>query len=191
MVRTITGIFASILMFACNSPKREANNNADQQERAKEVVVNFEAKSESTLKGEAVFTSSSNTDYVTLKVSVSGISPGLHGIHIHEVCDCSSPDGKSAGGHWNPTNDKHGHLASHQHENDEGHKGDIGNISVDENGIGTLEFKTKEWCIDCEDETKNIIGHSVIIHQGIDDMKSQPSGKAGPRIGCGMIEIRS
>ena len=111
------------------------------------------------------------------------LSPGIHAIHLHEKADCSSPDGKSSGGHWNPTFNKHGKWGD---ENGY-HKGDIGNFEVDENGRGRVTMETKEWCIDCEDETKNIVGKAVIVHQGADDFLSQPSGAAGSRIICGGI----
>ena len=67
------------------------------------------------------------------------------------------------------------------------HKGDIGNIEADENGIAKLLMKTDEWCIGCGDEKKDILGKSIIVHQGADDFVSQPSGNAGARISCGGI----
>jgi Cu-Zn family superoxide dismutase len=107
----------------------------------------------------------------------------VHAIHLHEKADCSSEDGKSTGGHWNPTFEQHGSWGSDQGY----HRGDIGNFSVDENGNATVEFETDLWCLTCDDETKNIKGKAVIVHQGEDDLISQPSGAAGSRIICGAI----
>ena len=114
---------------------------------------------------------------------ISGLSEGTHAIHIHQTGDCSSPNGKSAGGHWNPTAQPHGKWGATEGY----HKGDIGNFETDENGNGTISKTTDEWCIGCEDATKNVVGKGIIVHQGIDDFTSQPSGAAGARIACGGI----
>ncbi len=67
------------------------------------------------------------------------------------------------------------------------HIGDIGNIQVEPNGRVIFNQVTDLWCIGCDDETKNILGKAIIIHEGPDDFSSQPSGAAGKRIGCGEI----
>ena len=107
----------------------------------------------------------------------------MHAIHIHEKADCASPDGKSAGGHWNPTFEDHGQWGSEKGY----HKGDIGNFTVDKNGTGAISMSTDQWCIGCDDPAKNILGKAVIVHQGEDDLISQPSGAAGARVSCGGI----
>ena len=66
---------------------------------------------------------------------------------------------------------------------------DIGNFEANENGEATISFETDLWCINCDDETKNIVGKAVIVHQGQDDFVSQPSGAAGSRVSCaGLIQ---
>jgi len=109
-----------------------------------------------------------------------GLTAGEHAIHIHETADCSSEDGKSTGGHWNPTFQPHGEWGS----KDGYHLGDIGNFIADGNGHGMVLFTTDLWCLGCENEKKNLYGKAVIVHQGIDDFVSQPSGNAGSRISC-------
>jgi len=97
----------------------------------------------------------------------------------------SSADGKSTGGHWNPTAEPHGKWG------DAGgfHKGDIGNFLANEDGSAEVSFETDAWCIGCGDPNKDILGKAVIVHQGVDDFTSQPSGAAGARISCtGIIE---
>ena len=69
----------------------------------------------------------------------------------------------------------------------EHHKGDIGNFIADANGNATVKFSTNEWCIGCEDETKNIVGKGLIVHKGTDDFTSQPAGNAGARVACSAI----
>lgn len=120
---------------------------------------------------------------VEMDLNVYKLTPGIHAVHIHEKGDCSSTDGSSAGGHWNPTNHDHGKFGSETF-----HMGDIGNLNADKDGTARMVFKTDKWCIGCKDETKNIVGKSLIIHTGRDDFKTQPTGNAGGRVGC--IEIK-
>ena len=145
-----------------------------------EIKTTFSSKSESTVSGTANFVGKNGT--VTMVANLSGLTPGEHAIHIHEKADCSAADGSSAGGHWNPTFKKHGKWGSAEH-----HKGDIGNFIADANGNATVKFSTNEWCIGCEDETKNIVGKGLIVHKGTDDFTSQPAGNAGARVACSAI----
>src|SRR5690606_1095208 len=118
---------------------------------------------------------------VTFTANLKGMTPGVHAIHIHEKAECSG-DFKSAGGHWNPTFIKHGKWGNTTH-----HKGDIGNFTVDASGNGTISLTTDEWCIGCNDETKNIMGKSLIVHEKADDYVTQPTGDAGGRQACSAI----
>ncbi len=145
-----------------------------------EIVLELTSKSDSTIKGTANFIEKNGE--VTLIAKMNGLSPGVHAIHIHEKSDCSSADGSSAGGHWNPTFKKHGKWGE-----TECHKGDIGNFTAEANGNGTVKFSTSEWCIGCEDETKNILNKSLIVHKAADDFTSQPAGNAGARQACSAI----
>ena len=143
------------------------------------------ALNDSNISGNISVTSEniSGKSSVTIEAHLFGLKPGESSIHIHEFADCSSIDGLSSGGHWNPTLESHGKWGDSKGF----HRGDIGNFNVDENGNGTVSFSTDLWCLDCDDLNKNIIGKSIIIHQGSDDLVSQPSGAAGSRIACGGI----
>lgn len=143
----------------------------------KKLVIGFVPKSNSNVSGTAVFTEKDGK--VNLEAKLTGLKPGIHAIHIHEKSDCSTADGSSAGGHWNPTFKKHGKLGE-----GEAHKGDIGNFTADEFGNATLIFNTDEWCIGCDDKTKDILGKGLIIHQDADDYITQPTGNSGARIAC-------
>jgi len=149
----------------------------------KTIVVEAEPKSDTNVIGTITF--SEDGDQVLMNAVFTGLTPGSHAIHLHEFSDCSSPDGKSTGGHWNPTFEDHGAWG-----NETGfHRGDIGNFEANENGEATISFETNLWCINCDDETKNIVGKAVIVHQGQDDFVSQPSGAAGSRVSCaGLIQ---
>ena len=149
----------------------------------KKIQFLLNPKSGSNTNGTVIFTEKDGQ--VTLELAMNKLSQGTHAIHIHEKADCSSEDGKSSGGHWNPTFENHGAWGS----KDGYHKGDIGNFLADNNGNGGITFSTAQWCLGCDDDTKNLIGKAVIVHQGTDDLISQPSGAAGARISCvGIIE---
>ncbi len=147
---------------------------------AKTLTVALEPKSGTAVTGTATFTEKNGK--VTFTAKMAGLQPGVHAIHIHEKSDCSAPDASSAGGHWNPTFKKHGKWGVAEY-----HKGDIGNFTADAQGNGSITLTTDEWCIGCEDETKNILGKGLIVHQGADDFTTQPTGNAGGRAACAGI----
>lgn len=105
-------------------------------------------------------------------------------VHLHEHGMCGNA-GADAHGHWNPAGKSHGQWGSESF-----HAGDIGNITLDASGRGTLRLTTSLWTIGGEAPT-NIIGKGVIVHSGVDDYTSQPAGASGPRIGCGVIEAKN
>lgn len=146
----------------------------------KKLDITFESKSGSNVTGTASFIEKNGT--VNFVAKLAGLKPGIHAIHIHEKSDCSSPDGKSTGGHWNPTFKNHGKWGSESY-----HKGDIGNFTADANGNGTITLTTNEWCIGCGDATKDILGKGLIVHQDPDDFTTQPTGNAGARVACSAI----
>lgn len=155
-------------------------DDSDMDKKTKTVMMS--SKSDSDVKGEVTFTEEDGV--VKMEANFSGLNPGSHAIHLHETADCSADDGTSSGGHWNPTDEKHGKWG----DADGYHKGDIGNFDADEDGNGTVTFETDEWCIGCDDETKNIVGRAVVVHEGEDDFESQPTGDAGGRVSCGEIK---
>ena len=184
---------AALLSFAvaCKNDKKKDDNMSDEKTEmsdssdtmAKKAKVTLEAKSGSNVSGSVVF--KQEGDNVTMTAIIAGLAEGKHAIHIHETGDCTAADGTSAGGHWNPTSKPHGKWGSP----DGFHKGDIGNFNVDANGNGTVNLTTDEWCIGCGDANKDILNKSIIIHDGVDDFTSQPSGAAGTRVGCGVINM--
>ncbi|HLU77105.1 MAG TPA: superoxide dismutase family protein [Burkholderiales bacterium] len=122
------------------------------------------------------------------KVRVSGKITGLvpnsqHGFHVHEKGDCSAPDATSAGGHFNPLNKAHGHAVPGGR-----HAGDMPNLRADGAGQATFSFDLSGMSVN-EGET-NVVGRSVIVHAKPDDYRTQPTGDAGARLACGVIEKR-
>jgi Cu-Zn family superoxide dismutase len=168
-------IFKTVALLVCTIFLLSACGNGE-----KKAIATIEAKSGSTVSGTVTFIEKDGI--VVMKAALSGLSQGNHAIHIHAIGDCSAPDGKSAGGHWNPTKKNHGKWMEAPF-----HIGDIGNLVVGADGTGTIERETDLWSIGGKDATKNVVGHAIIIHEGPDDFSSQPSGAAGPRVGCGEI----
>jgi Cu-Zn family superoxide dismutase len=118
---------------------------------------------------------------IQITVDVTGMSKGKHGFHIHEFGDCSAADGTSAGGHFNPEGKTHGAPMDMSR-----HMGDMGNIEADESGTAHMEYIDPMMSFE---GVYSIIGRSVILHKNEDDLKTQPTGNAGPRIACGVIGV--
>jgi superoxide dismutase, Cu-Zn family len=133
--------------------------------------------------GQARFRAAKNG--VAMTVSVKGLKPGTHAIHIHEAGRCDDPDFKTAGGHFNPAHRKHGV------ENPEGHHaGDLPNMTVGANGKGAFKATIQDVSLAGDGATSLFHpgGTSVVIHENADDMKTDPAGNAGARIACGVIQ---
>lgn len=113
----------------------------------------------------------------------TGLKPGAHGFHIHDKGDCSAPDGTSAGGHFNPTKQTHGHPDHAAH-----HLGDMPVLEA--NAQGEASFRSKLSGVTLDSGEVGIIGRSLIIHADADDFTSQPAGNSGARIACGVIKAR-
>lgn len=117
--------------------------------------------------------------YVHVTGEVSGLKPGKHGFHIHLFGDLRAADATSLGGHYNPHGEEHGAPGTgHKH-----HEGDLGNIEANADGIAKVDAKADHA------ELSHLLGRSLVIHADADDLKSQPAGNAGPRIGVGVIGI--
>ncbi len=144
------------------------------------AVAAIESKSDSGVTGTASFKVAG--DQVMLTLEIAGATPGEHAFHLHEIGDCSAPDGTSAGGHWNPTEQDHGQWGGESF-----HLGDVANLEVGEDGTATLTVATNLWSIGTGADN-DVIGRSVVVHAGADDFTTQPTGAAGGRIGCGVIQ---
>ena len=144
------------------------------------AVAELASKSDSTATGKVTFTQHGKK--VAMKVEVSGLTPGSHAIHLHDKGDCSAPDAASAGGHWNPTSEDHGKWAHAPF-----HHGDIGNLVADAKGKASLKMESELWTLG-DGKPSDVVGHSVIVHAKEDDFTTQPTGNAGGRVACGVIQ---
>jgi Cu-Zn family superoxide dismutase len=151
---------------------------ANAQEPTKAIAV-LHPTAGNNVTGLVTFTKSG--DEVKVVADVAGLTPGKHGFHIHEFGDCSSSDGSSAGGHFNPTHKQHGAPDASDR-----HAGDLGNIEADASGKAHLEWSDKVMKLSGAD---SIVGRAVIVHEKVDDLKTQPTGNAGGRLACGVIGV--
>ena len=118
---------------------------------------------------------------VRVSGTISGLKPGSeHGFHVHDKGDCSSGDGMSAGGHFNPLAKGHGH-----HGAADRHAGDMPNLRSDAYGNVSFSFETTGIAVGSG--PTDIVGRGLIVHRDPDDYKSQPAGNAGPRLACAVI----
>lgn len=113
--------------------------------------------------------------------TVEGLKPGKHGFHVHEWGDVTCDDGVCSGGHFNPTNQPHGGP-----EDSERHVGDLGNLEAGEDGKASYDRVDEVIALA---GANSIIGRAIIVHAGADDLKSQPTGDAGARVGYGVIGV--
>ena len=142
------------------------------------AVANLEATKGNSVTGRVTFTQES--DGVHVSANVAGLPPNSeHGFHVHEKGDCSSGDGMSAGGHFNPDGNPHGpQSAAH-------HAGDMPSLTADSYGNATASFVLKGVTIG--GGGADLVGKGLIVHRDPDDFKTQPTGNAGARIACAVI----
>jgi len=166
----IAATAAAVLLAACQTMPPEAPRATAQLQPTKGSKTFGEADFEQV------------GDKVRVVVFVQGLKPGQeHGMHIHEVGDCSSGDGMSTKGHFNPFGKPHGHSGSAER-----HAGDLPALKANKEGRAKVEIDLD--VITVTPGPASIIGRGLIVHADPDDYKTQPTGNAGARIACGVIQ---
>ncbi|WP_207420700.1 superoxide dismutase family protein [Desertivirga brevis] len=183
----------SLLVFAsCSNNKGSAtNSNADSVVQVETGTDTLDArkaraelsgtKADTVVKGSADFTTSGDKVELTLNIECPKKANQSVAVHFHEHGDCGN-NGEGAHGHWNPTKEKHGKWGEGAY-----HSGDIGNIKLDAQGKAQFTVSSDRWTIGGDEKT-NILKRAIIVHSGVDDYTTQPTGNSGSRIGCGVIE---
>jgi Cu-Zn family superoxide dismutase len=170
MTPRLAVVAAAVLLAACQSMSADAPPRATAQLQPTKGNKTF---------GEATFEQVGSK--VRVSVYVQGLKPGQeHGFHIHEVGDCSSGDGMSAKGHFNPFGKPHGHPGS-----GERHAGDLPSLKADKAGRAKIDVEVD--IITVTAGPASIVGRGLIVHADPDDYKTQPTGNAGARLACGVI----
>jgi Cu-Zn family superoxide dismutase len=132
--------------------------------------------------GTASFRESRDGKQLTITLKLKGLPFGDHAVHIHQNPVCDAPDFKTAGGHFNPDGKQHGTMNPMGH-----HNGDLPqNVVVGEDHTGTATFKV-DYLTLAPGAPTSVLGHSIMVHEKADDMKTDPTGNAGNRIACGVI----
>lgn len=165
---------AALTLLGCGGGTGEGHKPAEAMSKAIAMLHPTEGNK---VQGSIAFTKGDKGVHVQARLE--GLTPGLHGFHIHEYGDCSSPDAASAGGHFNP-----GHMPHAAPIAEKRHAGDLGNIEADSTGVAKLDVMDVR--IDFSGPN-SIIGRSVIVHVAQDDFSTQPTGNAGARVACGVI----
>lgn len=176
----VTASLGLLLLTGCQAARSTAVSEASTPPESISVAL-IGVNNQSV--GSAQFTAVK--DGVQLDVQVSGLPPGVHGLHIHEKAMCEAPTFDSAGGHFNPQMKEHGFL------NPKGaHAGDLPNLIVDAQGNGKFSAVTKAVILE-KDKPNSLIktdGSSLVVHEKADDLKTDPSGNSGKRIACGAVK---
>jgi Cu-Zn family superoxide dismutase len=172
-----TGVHEPMTPQSKEQAKENASSNVTQ------AVAVISPISGSQVKG-VVHLSETADGKVKVVADIEGLTPNQkHGFHLHENGDCSSADGASAGGHYNPASQPHALPPGTPR-----HAGDFGNLDADANGKAHLEFTTDT--ISLAGARNPAIGRAIIVHQKA-DTGAQPTGDAGGRLGCGVVGVAS
>ena len=174
----LTVIATAIILIQACQPQRYAEEEEEVSKVNKAVCV-LQPTAGDSASGVVMFTKAD--DGIKIEVRMNKLTPGKHGFHIHQWGDCTATDGTSAGGHFNPENKEHGATGD-----DVRHVGDLGNVEAD--SLGLVNITMTDNMLSFEGE-HSIIGRSVVVHAGEDDLESQPTGNAGARVACGVIGI--
>jgi Cu-Zn family superoxide dismutase len=169
-MRNLAAVFLLALVAGCQSIPADAPR----------ATASLQPTKGSSVSGTANFVQVG--DKVRVTASIRGLKPdGQYGFHIHEAGDCSSGDGMSAKGHFNPLGKPHGH-----HSTMDRHAGDMPNLQSDAGGNATLTADLDVITITAG--ATSIVGRGLIVHVQPDDYKSQPVGNAGARSACAVIQ---
>jgi superoxide dismutase, Cu-Zn family len=188
MVRFLT-IGIGILLGGATARGGESARAAELARPAAQTQLNAWASLQDTngrTIGVAILTEDASGLHV--QVQATGLTPGVHGIHLHEVASCTPPSFQSAGGHFNPGQREHG-----LHNMDGAHAGDLDNLLVETDGTVAYTTTNSITSLGLGNPAASILdgnGSALVIHAGPDDNVTDPDGNSGARIACGVI-VRS
>lgn len=185
-----SALFGLTILFlaACQGPDRaeaqDGHGHAHEDHAALEGVTKAVCVIRGTAgneKVQGVVTFTQEGDKLKVVADLEGLTPGQHGFHIHEWGDLRSADGTSLGGHYNPQGHPHGAPGQAK-----SHAGDFGNVTAGDDGKAHLELELSDVTLTGKSA---ILGRGMVVHAGTDDLKSQPTGDAGGRVGVGVIGV--
>lgn len=181
-MRSITAVAAAVTLAGFTAVAIHAVNAHAQGTMKKGVLTVPINKSDGSAAGTATFKEAKDGKGLTITVKLHDVPFGEHAVHVHANPVCDAPDFKGAGGHFNPDTKQHGMDNPMGH-----HAGDMPkNISVGENHMGEITYKV-DYLTLAPGAANSVLGHSIMVHEKADDMKTDPTGNAGNRIACGLI----
>jgi Cu-Zn family superoxide dismutase len=171
-------IFAMIMVMGIGQGALQAGSLMPK----KEAVVEFQSTSmQSDVLGKATLKETS--DGLSIDVALTGVPEGAHGFHIHQNGSCAD-QGNAAGGHFDPDHVQHGELMKDGFAH--AHAGDFGNIVANKEGVANLKLTLPKLNLSTTDQY-GVAGRAIILHEKADNF-GQPTGDAGGRIACGIIQ---
>lgn len=171
MKHALTAIAGALLAAGCASTPDGPGPSA---------TAKLEPRSGSNVQGTVTFAQIG--DVVRITGEITGHTKGPKGFHIHEKGDCSDDKAMSTGGHFNPTGHKHGGPYDPVK-----HAGDLGNLVFNDQGVAKINFTVGDIAVK-KNAPNGIIGRAVIVHAVNDDLTTDPTGNAGGRVACGVIQ---
>ena len=184
MDRHVIAAIASALMVgggvnACTATMDEAAPQAAAATGASVAYAQL-ADKDGAAKGRA--TARQMGDGVHVNAALENVAPGTYAVHVHATGTCTPPDFASAGPHWNPGSKQHGK------DNPAGaHKGDLPNVTIGADGRGTVSSHIGGVTMTGANALLDSDGAAVVLHAGIDDYRTDPTGNAGGRVACGVF----
>lgn len=174
-ISTLLGLLGAWLVAGCMPDPAEP---APAPRTARAVL---QAAPGESIDGEILF--EETDEGIRVRATVNGLTEGEHGFHVHEHGACEPPDFTSAGDHFDPMGNPHGPPGPNSHA------GDLGNIEALAGDVAAEKVMVSQSISLEQGALDSIIGRSVVVHENPDDFVSQPSGDAGARLACGVIEL--
>lgn len=181
-IRSLTVLSIALGLAACASAPPPTPAPPKPQHRIQHAMANMAPASASLVSGRLLIDAIDGG--VRIHGELGGLGRnGVHAIHVHERGDCSAADASTAGGHFNPDGVAHGRAGTPPH-----HLGDMDNLHANAQGVAKVDLHLHGVTLG-SGAANDILGRAIIVHANPDDYTSQPTGNAGARVACGVIEI--
>ncbi len=169
-----------VLLAAAGCGEQDTGNRTEATTQDNKIAVaDIRPLGDTGVTGQAHFVEGPDQT-VTIGVQATGLTPGSHGIHVHEVGDCGTAE--APGGHFDPSGTRHGNPNESYTLH---HAGDLPMITANASGQGKLTWETSNLTV--SDGSRSFVGRSLVIHADADDYTTEPAGNSGTRIACGVI----
>jgi Cu-Zn family superoxide dismutase len=181
-IRSLTVLSIALGLAACASAPPPKPAPPKPQHRIQHAMANMAPASASLVSGRLLIDAIDGG--VRIHGELGGLGRnGVHAIHVHERGDCSAADASTAGGHFNPDGVAHGRAGTPPH-----HLGDMDNLHANAQGVAKVDLHLHGVTLG-SGAANDILGRAIIVHANPDDYTSQPTGNAGARVACGVIDI--